>query len=270
MPEPALDLLTEARRLDPDRSLALALAEPGDRPLLSSLVLFNAELARIPELVNEPMAGMIRYQWWHEAVADAAGEKAAASSALGRHPVLPALAAGLADGRREAELDRLQPADLGALEGYAKATSGRLHRLLARACDGDEPTEALAEKVGIGFALVGMVRALRFHAAQGRLLLPADLMGDAEVTPEAILAAGNEEAIARAAGAVLQRAQEHLEGVRRAGKLPRRVFPALLPAVLARRHARRLAVAGPLGSAAETRDGLAVPTLLWHWLRRRL
>lgn len=282
MPEPALDLLAEARRLDPDRSLALAFAEPGDRPLLASLVLFNAELARIPELVNEPMAGMIRYQWWHEAVANAADAKTADSSALGQHPVLPALAAGLADGRldsdtlvalieaREAELDRLQPVDLGALEAYASATSGRLHRLLARACGGDESTLALAERAGTGFALVGLVRALRFHAAQGRLLLPADLLADAEVTPEAILAAGNAEALARAAGVVLASAQEHLEAVRRAGRLPRRVLPALLPAVLARRHARRLTAAGPLGSAAEARDGWAVPALLWHWLRRRV
>ena len=282
MPEPALDLLTEARRLDPDRSLALAFAEPGDRPLLSSLVLFNAELARIPELVNEPMAGMIRYQWWHDAVSDAADATAGDRSALGQHPVLPALAAGLADGQldrgmlvalieaREAELDRLQPADLGTLEAYTKATSGRLHQVLARACDGDEQTLALAEQAGIGFALVGLVRALRFHAAQGRLLLPADLVGDAAVTPEAILAAGNAEALARAAGAVLERAQEHLEAVRRAGRLPRRVLPALLPAVLARRHARRLAAVGPLGDTAESRDGWAVPALLWHWLRRRL
>ena len=128
----------------------------------------------------------------------------------------------------------------------------------------------LPEILLAGFALVGLVRALRFHAAQGRLLLPADLLAGGEVTPEAILAQGNEEALARAAGAVLERAQEHLEAVRNVGRLPRRVLPALLPAVLARRHARRLAAAGPLGGAAEARDGWAVPALLWHWLRRRL
>ncbi len=94
MPEPALDLLTEARRLDPDRSLAMAFAATGDRPILLSLVLFNAELARIPEIVREPMAGMIRYQWWRDAVADAAGGRSP-----DRHPVLPGLSAGLADGR---------------------------------------------------------------------------------------------------------------------------------------------------------------------------
>ncbi len=120
------------------------------------------------------------------------------------------------------------------------------------------------------FALVGLVRALRFHAAQGRLLLPADLLDDAAVTAEAILAAGNAEALARATGAVLDRAQEHLAAVRLAGPLPRRVLPAMLPAVLARRHARRLTAAGPLGGVAELRDGGAVPALLWHWLRRRV
>jgi hypothetical protein len=46
-------------------------------------------------------------------------------------------------------------------------------------------------------------------------------------------------------------------------------MPALLPAVLARRHAHRLAAAGPLTDLAEARDGAAVPALAWHWLRRR-
>jgi phytoene synthase len=272
-----LDLLDEARRLDPDRTLALAFAAAEDRPLLLALVLFNAELARIPELVTEPMAGMIRYQWWRDAVAHAATGDAAA-----RHPVLPALAGGLRSGRvrepallalieaREAELDRLQPADLQALDAYAAATSGALHAMLAEAVHASARTVEAAARVGAGFALVGLVRAIGFHQRQGRVLLPADLVSREAIDTSDILAARNAEALDRVTRAILARAGDHFAAAAAAGPFDRRALPALLPARLARRLARRLAAEGPLAAAGPARDAWTVPDLLWRWLARRV
>jgi phytoene synthase len=277
MPDDRLDLLDEARRLDPDRTLTLAVAAAEDRPLLLALVVFNAELARIPELVSEPMAGMIRYQWWRDAVA-----RAAAGSAGGEHPVLPSLAAGLRSGRvrqaalldlieaREAELDRLQPADLAALDAYAGATSGALHRMLAEAVHADARTAAAAARAGTGFALVGIVRAIGFHQLQGRVLLPADLVAREAIDTTDILAARNAEALDRVTRAILERAGDHLAAAAAAGPFERRVLPALLAARLAGRQARRLRTAGPIAAAGPARDAWTVPDLLWRWLVRRL
>ncbi len=272
-----MELIDEARRLDPDRTLGLAFATPEDRPLLAGLVLFNAELARIPEVVREPMAGMIRYQWWRDALA-----RAAEGRETGQHPLLPPLAAGLQSGRlelamlldlieaREGELDRLQPADLDALEAYAQATSGALHALLAGVAAADAPTREAARRVGTGFALVGLVRAIGFHQRQGRLLLPATLVEREAIDTADILAARNAEALARVTAVILARSRAHLEAAAAAGPFPRRVLPALLPARLARRQARLLERHGPAAAAAPGRDVWTVPDLVWCWLRRRL
>jgi phytoene/squalene synthetase len=277
MPEPAQHLVDDVRKLDPDRALAVALAAPGDRPILAALVLFNAELARIPEVVREPLAGMIRYQWWRDAL-----DRAVRGEGASLHPLLPPLVAGLADGRlrvaplaalidaREAELDRLQPADLDALDAYAAATSGALHALMAEVAGADAPTIAAARRAGTGFALVGILRAIGFHQAQGRVLLPAELVEREAIDQTDILAARNEEALGRVFAAILARARVHLEAARRAGPFDRRVLPALLPARLAARQATRLARQGPAALALPMRDAWTVPGLLWRWLIRRI
>ncbi len=281
MPEPVQNLVDEARKLDPDRTLAVAMATPVDRPLLAALVLFNAELARIPEVVREPLAGMIRYQWWRDMLA---GTAAGVAPAEGRspHPLLPPVVAGLTDGRlraaplaalidaREAELDRLQPADLDALDAYAAATSGALHALMAEVVGADAPTIEVARRAGTGFALVGILRAIGFHQAQGRILLPADLVEREAIDATDILAARNEEALERVFAAILARAQAHLEAVAHAGPFDRRALPALLPARLAARQAARLARLGPAAVALPMRDAWTVPDLLWRWLIRRI
>lgn len=270
-------LIDEAQRLDPDRTLAVALAEPADRPILAALVLLNAELARIPEVVSEPMAGMIRYQWWRDAVA-----RAARAEGRTLHPLLPPLAEALADGRlqpaaldalidaREAELERLQPDDLNALETYVAATSGALHALMAEALGGDARVVEAARRSGNAYALVGILRAIGFHQAQGRLLLPADLVEREGIDRSDILAARNQEALARVSAAILERARGHLAAAAAAGPFARRVLPSLLPARLAARQISRLEAAGPLAAGAATRDAWTVPDLLWRWLIRRI
>jgi len=270
-------LIDEAKKLDPDRTLAVALAEPADRPIMAALVLLNAELARIPEVVSEPMAGMIRYQWWRDAVA-----RAARGEGHTLHPLLPPLAAALAAGRlrppalaalidaREAELERLQPDDLEALESYVAATSGALHALMAEALGGDAAVIEAARRGGNAYALVGILRAIGFHQAQDRLLLPADLVEREGIDRNDILAARNEEALARVFAAILERARRHLAAAAAAGPFARRVLPSLLPARLTARQIRRLETKGPRAAAAATRDAWTVPDLLWCWLIRRI
>ena len=277
MPESSHALVDDARKLDPDRTLAVAFARPEDRPLLAALVLFNAELARIPEVVREPFAGMIRYQWWRDALA-----RAARGEGRSLHPLLPPLVLAIASGRltvaplvalidaREGELDRLPPADLEALEAYAGATSGALHALMAEVTGADPRTIEAARRVGTGFALVGILRAVGFHQAQGRMLLPADLVEREAIDAADVLAARNEAALARVFAAILARARAHLEAAASAGPFDRRTLPALLPGHLAARQATRLARQGPAALALQTRDAWTVPGLLWRWLIRRI
>ena len=60
------------RAHDKDQFLASLFAPAERRPYLFALYAFALEIGRVKRLVNEPMAGTIRLQWWLEALAGCA------------------------------------------------------------------------------------------------------------------------------------------------------------------------------------------------------
>lgn len=266
----------EVRRLDRDRYLCALFAPREARPALLALAALNLELARVREAVSEPLLGEIRLQWWRDAIAGIyAGEAAA-------HPVALALADAVAGhGLTRAHLDRLvdaraldltdePPADLAALEDYAEGTAASLVRLGCEAL-GVRATaaHAAARHVGIAWALVGLVRAVPFHAAQRRLYLPRDLLEGAGVTAEEVFARRPKPGLARVAGQVLDAAERRLADARAlAPEVPIAARPALLPAALAELYLTRLRRAGndPFAPGLD----VGVPLRLWRLWRYRL
>src|SRR4029077_2633861 len=75
------------RKHDQDRYLAGLFAPSAKRKHLFALYAFNYEIARIRELVHEPMPGELRLQWWRDALAGQAHGDVA------RHPVASVLLA---------------------------------------------------------------------------------------------------------------------------------------------------------------------------------
>jgi phytoene synthase len=73
------------RLQDKDRFLSSLFAPAEQRLFLFALYAFDVETARVRDLVDDPMAGNIRLQWWHEAMAGLRPGEAEA------HPVLAAL-----------------------------------------------------------------------------------------------------------------------------------------------------------------------------------
>ena len=185
-----------ARAADYDRYLSALFAPAARREALFALIAFNHEIARIPEVVSEPMLGRIRLQWWRETLEAIHDGKPAR-----RHEVALPLADAihawgldrsaferLLDGR-EADLEPDAPPDLAGLERYAAATGGALTALMLQACgaDGVSGLEA-GREIGTAWALIGTLRAAPRHAAQGRVMLPADLLAAAGITAEDIRA----------------------------------------------------------------------------------
>lgn len=257
--------LSEARAHDHDRYLCALFAPRHVRPVLLALTAFNVEVARVAEAVSEPMLGEIRLQWWRETIAELYDGKTR------DHPVARALAPAIERGllsrqrferiieARIADLGAAAPADLAALETLARATAAELHHLWREALGetGDGATRAV-EHVGAAFAMVGLMRATPFHAARGRLYLPADLVRDARLDVNDVLAGRFTPTLARVVLSVLDRADGHLRearGLRR--QVPRRALPALLPATLAAMYLRRLRRAGGNPFA----DGLTIGPL---------
>ncbi|MGB6229844.1 MAG: squalene/phytoene synthase family protein, partial [Litorimonas sp.] len=127
------DVIERLDAADPDRMRAARLADPEVRDRLFALYAFHAELAKIPELISEPMIGQIRYQWWRDCV-----EEIYSGGSVRSHEVSTPLAEMVAqsgisrfhldrivDGR-ERDLDPEPFRDLDAATAYADATSGAL------------------------------------------------------------------------------------------------------------------------------------------------
>lgn len=265
----------EVHRHDPDRFLTALYAPPSARESLLTLYAFNLEIAKIREQVSEPMLGEIRLQWWREAV-----EEAYAGGAVRRHAVAEPLAAVIRErGLTRGHFDRLidgRAFDLGdapprtadSLTEYAEATSSSLVWLALEVlgAQGDAAIEA-GRHVGIAWALVGLLRAMPPHLRQGRVYLPDDIADEFAVDRRGLREMKPSPALAAAVRALAGRAGSHLRDARaHRPDVPKAALPALLPAVLADGHLRRLARAGydVFDPRLAARPGLLSARLAWH------
>lgn len=230
------------RGADHDRFLTALFAPDPARTHLFALYAFNVELARIRQLVSEPLLGEIRLQWWREAIASAYGEGLPRAHpvalALGEAISASALPRGLFEALINArcmDLAEAPPAKLTELELYARASSSGLMHLSVLALGGREPDAAVLsalDHAGIGLALTGIVRAIGFHAAEGKVYLPLDLLNAEGLTPEAVLTSRCiTSPLRHVILAITDRAVNHLAAARMT-RPPRNVLPAFLPAVL--------------------------------------
>jgi phytoene synthase len=175
------ELGAHVRVHDADRFYAALFAPADRREGLFALLAFHHEIARVREIVSEPRLGEIRLEWWREALSEIA-----AGGPVRAHPVAQALAAAytahpfalehlraLIDARAF-DLGDEPMRDLGALEAYAKATGGGLHRAMAEVLGANEEGAFAAECAGTAWALTGILRALPIHFARQQCYLPAD------------------------------------------------------------------------------------------------
>jgi 15-cis-phytoene synthase len=165
------DAVRDAARLgEPDRYLAALLAPKSVRGDLAALAAFSAELARIAQIVREPMVGEIRLQWWRDALETIArGESTAhpvadaLAGAMRRHHLPAALLQRLIDAR-SVELGIEAAADEHALGAYLEAVEGTLFRLTLRVL-------GPADNPHLDAAVSAAARAYGIARRPGRLLL---------------------------------------------------------------------------------------------------
>ncbi|MGH6932569.1 MAG: phytoene/squalene synthase family protein [Dongiaceae bacterium] len=248
--------LAQVRRFDRDRYLTALFAKGPDRADLLALFAFNIEVARTRELVREPMMGLIRLQWWRDAIAEIyAGQGR-------RHQVAQPLAAAIRRHQlsqrhferlleaRESDLESGPPRDLAALLGYAEGTSASLIWLtLEVLAGGRQPpasdVQSAARQAAMASALAGLLRAVPFHARGRRVMLPQTIMAEVGLNESELFELKASLALSAAVRAVAGQARQYLDsmGLDRL-VLPRRLRPAFLPAVMAADDLRRLERAG--------------------------
>lgn len=61
-------MLKQIQNSDYDRYISLIFSPKEKREDLEVLTLFNLEMSRVKNKVSEPMLGLIRFQWWREAI----------------------------------------------------------------------------------------------------------------------------------------------------------------------------------------------------------
>jgi NADH dehydrogenase [ubiquinone] 1 alpha subcomplex assembly factor 6 len=168
------------RTHDPDRFLLGLFAEADRREALWALYAFNHEIAKTREVVTETRLGLIRLQWWKDAVAGIFNGQTPL-----KHQVVEPLAEAIAKYSlprehfetlmyaREFDLEDRLPADLAGMASYAEFTSLPLLKLvLAVTGEGDKG----AKETATGYALAGLLRAVSAHAARRRCYLPEALL----------------------------------------------------------------------------------------------
>jgi NADH dehydrogenase [ubiquinone] 1 alpha subcomplex assembly factor 6 len=263
------------RRQDPDRYLTVLFAPLERREALFALYAFNLEVARIRESVREPIMGQMRLQWWRDSLSELREGR------VRSHEVLKPLAAAIEAyhldiqlldrliDARERDMEPGPPADMAELLRYAEGTSSTLVELALEVLG--EPAPAVREagrNLGIAWALVGLLRAIPFHAAQHRIYLPATIAAEAGLDLEQPFERGASPALKKAVQSVACEAGHWLARARqRRSEVARRFQPALLPAVLAEGHLRRLAAAGYDPFAAGVQQ--PPPGRIWNLALRR-
>lgn len=270
----------QVRLYDRHRFAQAMLAPATGRDPLLVLYAFNLEIAKVREVVSEPLLGQMRLQWWRDAI-----EAMAQGAAPPRHAVAEPLAelihrhalpTGLLQqmvDARDLDLSGQPPAGMPDLEAYAEATAGNLAQLSLHLLDAATPPALNAAlHVGAAQGLSGLMIALPVLARHGRVALPADRLAAAGLSQDDVIARRNRDRLSQVVREVCARASARLDFAEQArSRAPRQAAPSLLAAVIARHWLRRLDGAGhdpyrlAVGTDRPPLLRLAIGAMLGRW-----
>jgi NADH dehydrogenase [ubiquinone] 1 alpha subcomplex assembly factor 6 len=245
------------------------------RAALFALYAFDHEIAKVRHVVSQPMAGLIRLQWWRETLDEIALDEPArahhVAEALKRVAsdfVLPLDRLQAAIDARERELEPEPPPSLEDLERHLEATSAGI-TLAALEILGVSSVRALevGRRAGLAWGLADTVRSIGADAGRGLVRLPDSAMRHHGVTVETVVRGVASDGLAELVREIAGRVRSHLRAARKdRGAVPRPALPALWPARLAEDYLKRLARAGydPLGRV-RSRPASFAPLKLIAW-----
>lgn len=273
--------LATLRTTDLDRYLACLLMPEGKRGPVAALYAFNAELARIRDMIHEPLPGEIRLQWWRDLL-----EGGAAGDALGNP-----LAAGLMHAVEEYSLPAAplvamtearifdlydDPMQTRAMfEGYAGETASALIQLSAMVLDPENAPKASEASgyAGIAQLVAGCLLLLPVHVRRHQVYIPGDILAATGLDAATFLEGADKVRLKAALSAFIGYGRDHLRKARAAAGhgVSAAARPAFLPVALAEPVFDR---AGRLGAAAFTElrpaSQLKRQWRLWRASRKRL
>lgn len=260
--------LSMLRDTDRDRYLACLLSPEDRRGALAALYAFNAEIARVRDVVREPLPGEIRLQWWRDllegtAGGDTGGNPLAAGliETIERYRLPRQTLVAMTEARIFDLYDDAMP-DRSALEGYSGETASALIQLAGLIVSPEAAVQSAdaAGHAGVAQSIAGLLMLLPLHNRRRQIYLPLDILSATGLDRESFLDGEDKARIAAAIEAFAGLGLEHLEKARRVGPIPASLFPAFLPVALCEPVLKR---AGKLGAGAFV-EGLQPP----QWRRQ--
>lgn len=228
------------RDSDRDRYLASLLTPAAYRGAVAALYAFNAEIARIRDLVREPLPGEVRLQYWRDLLAGAAHGSteanpiaAALLDAVRTHRLPIAALSGMIEARVFDLYD--DPMETTAMfEGYAGETAAALVQLASLVLDPEAAARSadMAGHAGVAQAVAGALLLMPTHRARGQLYLPLEILSAVGLDRETFLAGNDKVRVSAAIEAFAGLGRDHLRKAREAGRPPRSLVPAYLPVSL--------------------------------------
>ncbi|MBD9454086.1 MULTISPECIES: phytoene/squalene synthase family protein [unclassified Rhizobium] len=232
--------LATLRDNDRDRYLACLLAPEVRRGALAALYAFNAELARIRDLVHDPLPGEVRMQYWRDLLEGGAHGStqanpiaAALLSAIETHRLPSQTLVNMIDARIFDLYDDPMVTRV-SLEGYAGETASALIQLasLVLAPEAATASAEAAGHAGVAQAIAGLLLLMPLHRHRGQLYLPLEILSATGLDRDAFLAGEDKPRISAAIEAFAGLGRDHLAKARRVA-IPQSVFPAFLPVTMA-------------------------------------
>jgi len=250
------------RRYDNDRYLSALLAPEAHRAGVMALYAYGAEIARVRELVSEPLPGEVRLQWWRDLL------EGTEHGAVASNPVANALLQTIARYKlpkqgliamaeaRVFDLYNDQMPSLNDLEGYAGETVSGLIQLACLVLnDSDDPgTATAAGHAGVAYGLTGLMRALPWHASRRQMYLPLDVCGRHNLDIESVFRGETTPELNAVLAELRGHVRHHLQRVRQAAEtVPNTCEAAFLPLALVEPYLQRLEQTGfdPLRHVAD-------------------
>jgi 15-cis-phytoene synthase len=241
--------LSTLRETDRDRYLACLLSPAEKRGALAALYAFHAEIARVRDVIQQPLAGEIRLQWWRDLLdGKAQGEAsanpvaAALTETIERYSLPRPVLLAMIEARVFDLYDDPMP-DRNALEGYAGETASALIQLAGLVLDAPSAmaSSEIAGHAGVAQAIAGLLMLMPLHRRRGQLYLPQDILSATGLDRDRFLSGEPNENIGHAIEALAGLGLEHLEKARKAGPIPAPVLAAFLPIAMAEPVLRRAA-----------------------------
>ncbi|MGF6159847.1 phytoene synthase [Ensifer sp. KUDG1] len=252
MHDNSAQILADLRDTDRDRYLACLLAPADKQPALAALYAFNAEIARIRDLVHEPIPGEIRMQWWRDLIGNDAstGEGHPLAEALlgciRKHRLPVSVFENMIDARIFDLYDDPME-DRSALEGYAGETASALIQLSSLVLDPENAAKSaeVAGHGGVAQTVAGLLMLLPLHLRRGQVYLPAELLRATGLDRETLIAGEDSAAIGQAIRAFAGFGRDHLAKARaQMAAIAPSNFPAFIPLALVEPILNRAEAAG--------------------------